>query len=84
MVITFESTKSDDFVFQVLSVSFGRNGLIKSTPGLNRGLRMQPIRVMWWFPSLPFGMAMLVYEEVRKGVIRYQPIGSWLERETCY
>jgi len=54
------------------------------TPGVDVGLNMYPIRFNWWFPAIPFAILMILYEEVRKCIIRNQAPGSWLERETCY
>ena len=54
------------------------------TPGMDKGLNMYPLKINWWLPAIPFAILMLVYEEVRKLIIRVQPPGSWLERETCY
>ena len=53
-------------------------------PGMDKGLNMYPLKVSWWFIAIPFAVLMFVYEEVRKLVIRIQPDGAWLERETCY
>jgi len=54
------------------------------TPGVDIGLNMHPLKVNWWFTAIPFAILMFVYEEVRKFIIRNQPPGSWVERETCY
>ena len=53
-------------------------------PGMDKGLNMYPLKVNWWFIAIPFAVLMFVYEEVRKLIIRIQPDGAWLERETCY
>ena len=58
--------------------------LLSYTPGMDKGLNMYPLKINWWLPAIPFALLMLFYEEVRKLVIRMQPSGSWLERETCY
>ncbi|CAD5122368.1 DgyrCDS10804 [Dimorphilus gyrociliatus] len=52
-------------------------------PGLDRGLRMYPLRFQWWIPPMPFSLAIFVYDEVRKYLIRRYP-GSWIEQETYY
>jgi sodium/potassium-transporting ATPase subunit alpha len=54
------------------------------TPGMDKGLNMYPPKINWWLPAIPFALLMLAYEEIRKLIIRMQPAGSWLERETCY
>jgi len=53
------------------------------TPGLDKGLRMYPLRFTWWLPALPFSLAILTYDEVRKYLIRRYP-GGWVEKETYY
>jgi hypothetical protein len=40
-------------------------------------------RFMWWLPALPFSLAILIYDEVRKLIIRKYP-GGWVEQETYY
>jgi sodium/potassium-transporting ATPase subunit alpha len=57
--------------------------LLAYTPGLNHGLRMYPLKFNWWLPALPFSLAIFVYDEVRKYLIRRYP-GGWVERETYY
>jgi sodium/potassium-transporting ATPase subunit alpha len=53
------------------------------TPGLDKGLRMYPLRYTWWLPSLPFSFVIFMYDEVRKYLLRRYP-GGWLEAETYY
>uniref|UniRef100_A0A1I8GHK0 Sodium/potassium-transporting ATPase subunit alpha n=1 Tax=Macrostomum lignano TaxID=282301 RepID=A0A1I8GHK0_9PLAT len=53
-------------------------------PGLDKALRMQPLRFSWWLPALPFSFAIITYDEIRKMLLRKFPSGSWLERETYY
>jgi len=53
-------------------------------PGMDKGLNMYPLRFNWWLPALPFSLLILIYDEVRKFVIRQYPPGSWFERETYY
>jgi sodium/potassium-transporting ATPase subunit alpha len=38
---------------------------------------------MWWLPALPFSLAILIYDEVRKYLLRKNP-GGWVEQETYY
>lgn len=52
-------------------------------PGLENGLRMQNLRATWWFPAVPFSMAIFIYDECRKLILRNRP-GGWVERETYY
>uniref|UniRef100_A0A0K2TPI0 Sodium/potassium-transporting ATPase subunit alpha n=1 Tax=Lepeophtheirus salmonis TaxID=72036 RepID=A0A0K2TPI0_LEPSM len=54
------------------------------TPGMDKGLRMYPLKFHWWFPALPFSILIFVYDECRKYLLRRYPPGSWIERETYY
>ncbi len=38
---------------------------------------------MWWLPALPFSLSILIYDEIRKFIIRKYP-GGWVEQETYY
>jgi len=53
------------------------------TPGLDKGLNMYPLKFMWWLPALPFSLSILIYDEIRKFIIRKYP-GGWVEQETYY
>lgn len=53
------------------------------TPGLDRGLNMYPLKFLWWLPALPFSITILIYDEVRKYILRRNP-GGWVEQETYY
>nr|AAX09623.1 Na,K ATPase alpha subunit [Hirudo medicinalis] len=52
-------------------------------PGLDKGLRMYPLNWTWWVAPLPFSALILIYDEVRKHIIRRCP-GGWVEKETYY
>jgi len=52
-------------------------------PGLDKGLRMYPMRFQWWIPAMPFSLAIFIYDEMRKGILRRNP-GGWIEQETYY
>ena len=52
-------------------------------PGLDKGLRMYPLRWTWWIAPMPFSVAIFVYDEVRKYILRKNP-GGWVEEETYY
>jgi sodium/potassium-transporting ATPase subunit alpha len=52
-------------------------------PGMDKGLRIYPIRWSWWFAPLPFVFLLFVYEELRKMLCRWYP-NSFLKHETVY
>jgi sodium/potassium-transporting ATPase subunit alpha len=58
--------------------------VLSYTPGMDKGLRMYPLKINWWLPALPFSAAILIYDECRKFTLRSLPPGSWIERETYY
>ena len=53
------------------------------TPGMEKGLRMYPLKFNWWLPALPFSLLIFCYDEVRKYLLRRNP-GGWIEEETYY
>ena len=53
------------------------------TPGMDKGLRMYPLALSWWFPALPFSLLIFCYDEARKYLLRRNP-GGWIEKETYY
>jgi len=52
-------------------------------PGMEKGLRMYPLKFVWWLPAMPFMLAIFIYDEVRRFYLRRNP-GGWLEQETYY
>lgn len=40
-------------------------------------------RLVWWFPAIPFMLAIFIYDETRRFYLRRNP-GGWLEQETYY
>ncbi|XP_076366874.1 sodium/potassium-transporting ATPase subunit alpha-like isoform X2 [Tachypleus tridentatus] len=52
-------------------------------PGMDKGLRMYPLKFNWWLPALPFSLLIFVYDEVRRYILRRNP-GGWIEKETYY
>ncbi|XP_015907347.1 sodium/potassium-transporting ATPase subunit alpha-B isoform X1 [Parasteatoda tepidariorum] len=52
-------------------------------PGMDKGLRMYPLKLYWWLPALPFSLLIFVYDEARRFILRRNP-GGWVERETYY
>ena len=53
------------------------------TPGMDKGLRMYPLKINWWIPAIPFSILIFIYDEVRKYLLRQNP-GGWIEQETYY
>ncbi len=53
------------------------------TPGMDKGLRMYPLKLGWWFPAVPFSLLIFLYDECRKFLLRRYP-GGWVEQETYY
>jgi len=54
------------------------------TPGMDKGLRMYPLKWNWWLPAIPFSILIWCYDETRKYLLRRLPPGNWVERETYY
>jgi len=57
--------------------------ILSYTPGMEKGLRMYPLKFNWWLPALPFSLLIFTYDEIRKTILRNNP-GGWVERETYY
>jgi len=53
------------------------------TPGMDKGLKMYPLKINWWFPAIPFSALIFVFDECRKWILREHP-GGWVEKETYY
>jgi len=53
------------------------------TPGMDKGLKMYPLAISWWFPGVPFSILIFVFDEIRKWILRNNP-GGWVENETYY
>merc|ERR1711892_1250330 len=53
------------------------------TPGMDKGLRMYPLKFNWWLPAIPFSILIFCYDETRKFLLRRSP-GGWIENETYY
>merc|ERR1719225_929447 len=53
------------------------------TPGMDKGLKMYPLKLNWWFPAVPFSILIFVFDELRKWILRENP-GGWVEKETYY
>merc|ERR1719309_1298061 len=65
-------------VFETLLAAF-----MSYTPGMDKGLKMYPLKFSWWFPAVPFSLLIFVFDEERKYLLRQNP-GGWVEKETYY
>merc|ERR1719479_183015 len=65
-------------VFETVLAAF-----LSYTPGMEKGLRMYPLKINWWIPAMPFSLLIFCYDETRKFILRRNP-GGWLESETYY
>jgi len=57
--------------------------ILSYTPGMDKGLRMYPLKFNWWLPAIPFSILIFCYDETRKFLLRRNP-GGWIEQETYY
>ncbi|TPP66702.1 Sodium/potassium-transporting ATPase subunit alpha [Fasciola gigantica] len=57
--------------------------ILQYTPGINCAIQMKPLLYQWWWLAMPFALLIIVYDEVRKWIIRRNP-GGWVEKETYY
>merc|ERR1711899_324497 len=64
--------------FETLLAAF-----LSYTPGMDKGLKMYPLKINWWFPAFPFSLLIFVFDETRKYLLRTFP-GGWVEKETYY
>merc|ERR1711910_221360 len=65
-------------IFETLLAAF-----LSYTPGMDKGLRMYPLKINWWLPAMPFSLLIFCYDETRKFLLRRNP-GGWIENETYY
>uniref|UniRef100_A0A8C0HUX8 Sodium/potassium-transporting ATPase subunit alpha n=1 Tax=Balaenoptera musculus TaxID=9771 RepID=A0A8C0HUX8_BALMU len=69
-------------IFGILEETF-LAAFLSYTPGMDVALRMYPLKITWWLCATPYSILILVYDEIRKLIIRRHP-GGWLEKETYY
>merc|ERR1712176_654445 len=65
-------------IFETLLAAF-----LSYCPGMDKGLRMYPLKWNWWLPAIPFSCMIFIYDECRKFLLRRNP-GGWIEKETYY
>lgn len=51
--------------------------VLSYSPGLNTALRLRPLNVTWWFCGVPFSLAIFIYDEIRRYLIRRNPGGKY-------
>ncbi|PVD27594.1 hypothetical protein C0Q70_12758 [Pomacea canaliculata] len=61
----------------------GLAALLCYCPGMDKGLRMYPIRFFWWLPALPFSLGILLMDECRRYFLRRSP-GGFVERQLYF
>ncbi|CAG2110210.1 unnamed protein product, partial [Medioppia subpectinata] len=71
------STKKNDVLTFSLFFELGLAVFLSYCPGLDRGI------FFWWFCSIPFAVLMIIYDELRRYLIRQYPNG-WVEIESFY
>ena len=52
-------------------------------PGLDIALGTRPITIFHWFCGMPWSILILIYDEIRKYIIRQNP-GGWVDRFTYW
>merc|ERR1740124_149358 len=65
-------------IFETVLAAF-----LSYTPGMDKMLKMYPLKFNWWLPAIPFSILIFVFDEIRKLIIRRNP-GGWVEQETYY
>lgn len=66
------------FVFEIILT-----GLLLYVPGTEYVLKTMPLMAYWYWPCLPLGAFLWIYDELRRLCIRFFPDGI-MERETYY
>ena len=64
-------------VFETLLAAF-----LSYTPGMDKGLRMYPLKINWWFPAFPFSLLIFCYDETRKYILRRTLVGGLSKKHT--
>ncbi|XP_077012731.1 sodium/potassium-transporting ATPase subunit alpha-4 isoform X2 [Tamandua tetradactyla] len=77
-----QGMKNKVLLFGILEESI-LAALLSYTPGMDKTLRMYPLKIYWWFCAMPYSILIFFYDEIRKFIIRHWP-GGWLEQETYY
>ena len=49
--------------------------ILSHTPGMDKGLRMYPLKFNLWLPAIPFSILISCYDRTRKLLLRLNPEG---------
>ncbi|XP_065649800.1 sodium/potassium-transporting ATPase subunit alpha-like isoform X2 [Hydra vulgaris] len=79
----FQHGISNWVIFFAIFLETALASIAQYTPGLNTALTLRPIRFVYWLPGLPYGLLILVVDEIRKLIISRYP-GGWMEKEAYY
>ncbi|CAG2166039.1 unnamed protein product [Oppiella nova] len=77
-----QKMKNDVLTFS-LFFELGLAVFLSYCPGLDRGINLYPLKLYWWFCSIPFAILMIIFDELRRFLLRRYPNG-WVENETFY
>ncbi|XP_076182319.1 sodium/potassium-transporting ATPase subunit alpha [Ptiloglossa arizonensis] len=66
------------FIFEIILT-----GILLYVPGTEKVLQTMPLSAYWYWPCLPFGAFLWIYDELRRLCIRKFP-GGFIERHTYY
>ncbi|CAF4526106.1 unnamed protein product, partial [Rotaria sp. Silwood2] len=65
-------------IFEIILVA-----IVSYMPCLGTALNIYPMKFHWWLPALFSAFLIMIYDEVRKHLIRKHP-GGWMERQTYF
>ncbi|CAF1250221.1 unnamed protein product [Rotaria sordida] len=65
-------------IFEIILVA-----IVSYMPCLGTALNIYPVKFLWWLPALFSAFLILIFDEVRKHLIRQHP-GGWMERQTYF
>ncbi|KZC11054.1 Sodium/potassium-transporting ATPase subunit alpha [Dufourea novaeangliae] len=66
------------FIFEIIIT-----GVILYVPGTEKILKTMPLSIYWYWPCLPLGLCLWIYDELRRLCIRKFP-GGIIDQETYY
>jgi len=88
----FEQGMTNVFMNYALLFETVLGAVLVYIPFANTALGTKPMQFVWWLPAVPFSIMIYIYDEFRKGYIRYyrkphdgkEATGCWLERNTYW